>query len=82
MNFRGGNGTGRPWTNGGAGVDLVEENMNKCIRLSLNCLETIEKIDILSRSAASIKKTSMSIKTMMQDDEALVADIDKGLIKN
>jgi t-SNARE complex subunit (syntaxin) len=42
----------------------------------------MEKIDVLSRSAASIKKTSMSIKNMMVDDEALVADIDRGLVKN
>ena len=42
----------------------------------------MDKINILSRSAASIKKTSMSIKNMMYDDESLVADIDKGLIKN
>jgi hypothetical protein len=42
----------------------------------------MEKINILSRSAASIKKTSMSINNMMHDDESLVADIDKGLIKN
>ena len=42
----------------------------------------MEKIDILSRSAASIKKTSMNIKNMMVDDEALVADIDRGLVKN
>ncbi len=45
-------------------------------------IETMEKINILSRSAASIKKTSMSIKDMMKDDESLVTDIDKGLIKN
>jgi len=42
----------------------------------------MEKINLLSRSAASIKKTSMSIKNMMHDDESLVTDIDKGLIKN
>lgn len=42
----------------------------------------MEKIDILSKSAATIKSTSLKIKTMMVDDEALVTDIDKGLVKN
>jgi hypothetical protein len=42
----------------------------------------MEKIDILRRSAASIKKTSLNIKNMMHDDEALVKDIDRGLVKN
>jgi hypothetical protein len=42
----------------------------------------MEKIDVLTRSAATIKKTSMSIKNMMKDDESLVTDIDKGLVKN
>lgn len=45
-------------------------------------IETIEKINVLSNAAASIKRTTMSIKTMMVDDEALVGDIDKGLVKN
>ena len=45
-------------------------------------LEAIEKLNNLSQSAASIKRTTMNIKTMMVDDEALLTDIDKGLIKN
>jgi hypothetical protein len=36
----------------------------------------------LSQSAASIKRTTMNIKQMMADDEALVVDIDKVLVKN
>lgn len=42
----------------------------------------MQKINQLTNSAASIKSTSLKIKTMMVDDEALVTDIDKGLIKN
>jgi hypothetical protein len=42
----------------------------------------MEKIDILSRSAASIKTTSMKIKTMMKDDESLISEIDDKLDKN
>jgi len=42
----------------------------------------MEKINMLSTSAAAIKRTTMNIKSMMVDDEALVVDIDKGLIKN
>jgi hypothetical protein len=30
----------------------------------------------------AIKKVTMNIKTVMVDDEALVADVDKGIVKN
>jgi predicted DNA-binding ArsR family transcriptional regulator len=36
----------------------------------------------LSKSAESIKRTSLNIKNMMVDDEALVSEVDKGLVKN
>lgn len=45
-------------------------------------IETTEKLDMLARSAQAIKQTTQKIKTMMVDDEALVADVDKGLVKN
>ena len=48
----------------------------------MSIIETLDKINSLSNSAAAIKRTTMNIKQMMADDEALVADIDKGLIKN
>ena len=48
----------------------------------MTIIETLDKINSLSNSAAAIKRTTMNIKQMMADDEALVADIDKGLIKN
>ena len=47
-----------------------------------NPIETLDKINALSNSAASIKRTTLNIKQMMADDEALVVDIDKGLVKN
>lgn len=47
-----------------------------------NSIETLDKINALSNSAASIKRTTLNIKQMMADDEALVVDIDKGLVKN
>jgi hypothetical protein len=42
----------------------------------------MERIEILSKSAASIKNTSLKIKSLMVDDEALTTEIDKGLVKN
>ena len=42
----------------------------------------MERIAILSKSAASIKNTSLKIKSLMVDDEALTTEIDKGLVKN
>ena len=42
----------------------------------------MEKIQSLSQSAASIKRTTLNIKNMMVDDELLLTDIDKGMIKN
>lgn len=44
--------------------------------------QTDEKLAVLSRSASAIKATTQRIKTMMVDDEALVADVDRGLLKN
>jgi hypothetical protein len=64
--------------------NVIEDHMNKCksIPWYILHLETIEKINVLSNAAASIRRTTMNIKTMMVDDEALVGDIDKGLVKN
>lgn len=45
-------------------------------------LESDQRINELSRSAASIKQTTQKIHTMMRDDEALTTEIDKGLVKN
>lgn len=45
-------------------------------------LETIERISTLSKSVSVIKDVSMQIKNVMVDDESLVTDIDKGLVKN
>ena len=62
--------------------NVLEEHMKQCKYYMHNDVESNEKIEMLSRSAASIKKTTMTIKTMMVDDESLVTDIDKGLVKN
>jgi hypothetical protein len=45
-------------------------------------LETIDHISTLTRSVDAIKKVSIEIKGVMMDDESLVTDLDKGMVKS
>jgi hypothetical protein len=42
----------------------------------------MERLEGLSTSVSSIKRVSYNIKSLMIDDESLVTELDKGLIKN
>lgn len=61
MNFRrnnkGNEESGRP-------ADFLEDHMNQCKTYTnlLSIIETLDKINVLSQSAASIKRTTMNIK--------------------
>ncbi|CDW80820.1 UNKNOWN [Stylonychia lemnae] len=45
-------------------------------------MQTNERLSNLSKSVGLVKKITLDIKNVMVDDESLVTDIDKGLIKN
>ena len=45
-------------------------------------IETLDRLSGLQSSVSTIKRVTTDIKLMMVDDESLVSDIDKGLIKN
>lgn len=63
--------------------EVLEDHMNKCKHSILITLsETVERLSALSKSVGVIKKVSMDIKHIMVDDEALVSDVDKGIVKN
>eukprot|EP00347_Sterkiella_histriomuscorum_P003354 403364616 len=44
--------------------------------------QTLDRLSNLASSVGLVKKVTMNIKQQMVDDESLVADLDKGLIKN
>ena len=65
------------------GNDVVEDHMTQCkFNKGNDSIESNDKLSILASSAASIKRTTMNIKNMMVDDESLLTDIDKGMVKN
>jgi hypothetical protein len=45
-------------------------------------VETIDRLQSLSHSVGTIKKVTNDIKLIMKDDESLLSEIDKGLVKN
>lgn len=63
---------------------MVEEHMNKCklMKQSYIIIETHDHLSNLSQSMGAIKKVSLDIKGCLVDDESLIVDLDKGLVKN